>query len=219
MEKFEGGKTLKMKRIYMVTIEEIDQTSIAIDSNIYNDEILECKPTEEIKKGQKKHSFKVLQTIFRKFFDFTVFLAEFICKIPIIGFVILIVWNATNFLCNKFYKAAIYSTIAAYILFIVHQTVHLNSDCALFSGLFSFFLTIFLLQYFSKYGNQIFWLLFSLLLAGASFLFLKNNLPYEINVDILRCFSYKNFGNTLTTMSVIISVSSVLIKDRQPMKI
>ena len=40
MEKFEGGKTLKMKRIYMVTIEEIDQISIAIDSNIYNDEIL-----------------------------------------------------------------------------------------------------------------------------------------------------------------------------------
>lgn len=67
MEKFEGGKTLKMKRIYMVTIEEIDQTSIAIDSNIYNDEILECKPTEEIKKGQKNIPSKCYRLYFVNF--------------------------------------------------------------------------------------------------------------------------------------------------------
>lgn len=216
MEKFEGGKTLKMKRTYIVTIEEIKRILPAVDSDICKSDKIECKPVEKL---QERHLFKALRIFIDRFVDFTVFLAKIICRIPIVGTIILSIWNTTNLWCNKFYKTTMYFTIATYVVFIVHQTIQLNSDCALFSGLLSFFLTIFLLQYFSKHGNQIFWLLLSLLGAGISFLLLKNYLSSEINIKALRCFSYKYLGNTLTTISIIISVLSVLIKDRQLMKI
>ena len=207
-----------MKRTYIVTIEEVKQMSSATDLDICKANEFDCKSVEEIEKNQEKRLFKTLQILIDRFVDFTILLAKIICKIPIVGTFLLFFWDFTSSLCNRLYNVFIYITIFVFIAIVISGTIKINPNSALFTGLLSFFLTIFLLQYFTKYGNQIFWLLFSILMAELFYLFLERYLPRNTIIEVLRCFTYDNFGDTLTTMSVIISVVSILIKGKQRSK-
>ena len=133
-----------------------------------------------------------------------------ICKkIPFLHKNIKKFWCKVNYTSEVYAKFVEKATIFVYLCMAFSGVVCLNTYISLFAGIWAFLLSIFLLEYFQKYGNGIFWILLSL--AGAVIgLLLLIPLSKIINIPspILMCFSISNLGNSLTFVGLLISIIS-----------
>lgn len=103
-------------------------------------------------------------------------------------------------------------SLFVYIVLIVYCTVNRNEKGCLFAGLFSLLLTIFLNDNFEKCREMLRQMLMSVLLAIVTFYLLLFAKDYVTLPMKLLFLSLSNLGNTLTMISILITVIINFIK-------
>lgn len=161
-----------------------------------------------VKKKQRSLRWKLVDIIITPPY----YLICLMLKIPVVSKIFNIVSG-----CLKPHEESITNIISiislfVYIVLIVYCTVDRDEKGCLFAGLFSLFLTIFLNDNFEKCSEMLRQMLMSVLLAIVTFYLLLFAEDYVTLSKELLFLSLSNLGNTLTMISILITVIINFIK-------